>query len=114
MLYQNMTYFHNVASRAKSEALGQISEPAIVPIFNVSVTEGLSCEMSLKQAKTTSFPLRNILLYLYRKILGLPLWFEFLATDPEVRILFLALPDFLRSSESGKVPTQPRENLGAT
>jgi hypothetical protein len=28
-------------------------------------------------------------------------WLEFLATDPEVRVLFPALPDFLRSSGSG-------------
>jgi hypothetical protein len=28
-------------------------------------------------------------------------WPEFLATDPEVRVRFLALPDFLRSSGSG-------------
>jgi hypothetical protein len=36
-------------------------------------------------------------------------WSEFLATDPEVRVRFLALPDFLRSSESGTGFTQPRE-----
>jgi hypothetical protein len=34
---------------------------------------------------------------------------EFLATDPEVRVLFPALPDFLRSSGSGTGSTQPRE-----
>jgi hypothetical protein len=28
-------------------------------------------------------------------------WSEFLATDPEVRVRFSSLPDFLRSSESG-------------
>jgi hypothetical protein len=28
-------------------------------------------------------------------------WLEFLATDPEVLVLFPALPDFLRSSGSG-------------
>jgi hypothetical protein len=32
------------------------------------------------------------------------------ATDPEVRVRFRALPDFLRSSGSGMGPTQPREN----
>jgi hypothetical protein len=32
-----------------------------------------------------------------------------LATDPEVRGRFPALPDFLRSSGSGTGPTQPRE-----
>jgi hypothetical protein len=33
----------------------------------------------------------------------------FLATDPEVRVRFPALPDFLRSSGSGTGSTQPRE-----
>jgi hypothetical protein len=28
-------------------------------------------------------------------------WLEFLATDPEVRVRFRALPDFLRSGRSG-------------
>jgi hypothetical protein len=36
-------------------------------------------------------------------------WSEFLATDPEVRVRFPALPDFLRSSGSGTGSTQPRE-----
>jgi hypothetical protein len=36
-------------------------------------------------------------------------WSEFLATDPEVRVRFPALPDFLRCG-SGTGPTQPREN----
>jgi hypothetical protein len=40
---------------------------------------------------------------------------EFLATDPEVRVRFPALPDFLRSNGSGTGSTQPREyNWGAT
>jgi hypothetical protein len=34
---------------------------------------------------------------------------EFLATDPDVRVRFPKLPDFLRSSGSGMGPTQPRE-----
>jgi hypothetical protein len=33
----------------------------------------------------------------------------FLATDPEVRVRFPVLPDFLRSSGSGTGSTQPRE-----
>jgi hypothetical protein len=33
----------------------------------------------------------------------------FLATDPEVRVLVPALPDFLRSSGPGTGSTQPRE-----
>jgi hypothetical protein len=42
-------------------------------------------------------------------------WSELLVTDPEVRVLFPALPDFLRSCGSGTVSTQPREyNWGAT
>jgi hypothetical protein len=36
-------------------------------------------------------------------------WSQFLATDPEVRVRFPALPDFLRSSGSGTGTTQPRE-----
>jgi hypothetical protein len=41
-------------------------------------------------------------------------WSEFLATDPEVRVRFAALPDFLRSSGSRTVSTQPRKyNWGA-
>jgi hypothetical protein len=36
-------------------------------------------------------------------------WSEFVATDPEVQVRFLALPDFLRSSGSGTESTQPRE-----
>jgi hypothetical protein len=36
-------------------------------------------------------------------------------TDPEVRVLFSALSDFLRSSGSGTGSTQPREyNRGTT
>jgi hypothetical protein len=34
---------------------------------------------------------------------------ELLASDPEVRVRFLALSDFLRSSRSGTGSTQPRE-----
>jgi hypothetical protein len=34
---------------------------------------------------------------------------EFLATDPEIRVRFPALPDFLRNSGSGTGSTQPRE-----
>jgi hypothetical protein len=36
-------------------------------------------------------------------------WSEFLATDPEVRARFPALPGLLRSSGSGTGSTQPRE-----
>jgi hypothetical protein len=35
-------------------------------------------------------------------------WSELLATDPEVRVRFPEIPDFL-SSESGTGSTQPRE-----
>jgi hypothetical protein len=42
-------------------------------------------------------------------------WSEFLTTDPEVRVGFPALQDFIRSSGSRTGSTQPREyNLGAT
>jgi hypothetical protein len=42
-------------------------------------------------------------------------WSEFLATDPEARVRFPVLPDFLRSSGSETGSTQPREyNRGAT
>jgi hypothetical protein len=34
---------------------------------------------------------------------------EFLATDPEVRVRFPALPDFLRSNGSGTGFTRPHE-----
>jgi hypothetical protein len=36
-------------------------------------------------------------------------WSEFLATDPGFRVLFSALPHFLRSSGSGTGTTQLRE-----
>jgi hypothetical protein len=36
-------------------------------------------------------------------------WSEFMATDPEVRVRFPALPYFVRSSWSGTESTQPRE-----
>jgi hypothetical protein len=36
-------------------------------------------------------------------------WSEFLATDPEVRVRFPALPDFLSSSESETGTIEPRE-----
>jgi hypothetical protein len=38
-----------------------------------------------------------------------PLWSEFLATDPEVRVRVPELPDFLASSGSGTGSTQPCE-----
>jgi hypothetical protein len=37
------------------------------------------------------------------------LWSEFVATDPEIRVRFPALPDFLGSSGSGTGSTPPRE-----
>jgi hypothetical protein len=36
-------------------------------------------------------------------------WSEFLATDPEVRVRFPALPHFLKSSGTGTRGTQPHE-----
>jgi hypothetical protein len=46
---------------------------------------------------------------LNRRLPPPPLWSEFLATDPEVRVRFPVLPDFLRNSGSRKGSTQPRE-----
>jgi hypothetical protein len=37
-------------------------------------------------------------------------WSELLATDPEIRVLSLELPDFLRTSGFGTGPTEPREH----
>jgi hypothetical protein len=37
------------------------------------------------------------------------MFYQFLATDPEIRVRFLALPDFVRSSRSGTGSTQPHE-----
>jgi hypothetical protein len=51
----------------------------------------------------------NIKLKGYSAILRLPLWSEFLAIDPEVRVRFPALPEFLRSSEYETGTTQPRK-----
>jgi hypothetical protein len=39
------------------------------------------------------------------------LWSEVLGTNPEVRVRFPALVDFLRSSGSGTGSTQPREQI---
>jgi hypothetical protein len=36
-------------------------------------------------------------------------WSEFLVTDPEVRVRFSAVPDFLRSVDSGTGSTHLRE-----
>jgi hypothetical protein len=36
-------------------------------------------------------------------------WSAFLAADPEAQVRFPALPDFLRSNESGTGTTQPHE-----
>jgi hypothetical protein len=55
---------------------------------------------------------QNILM---RLILRPPLWSELLATDPEVWVLFPAIPEFLSSSGPGTGFTQPREyNRGAS
>jgi hypothetical protein len=36
-------------------------------------------------------------------------WLEFLTADPEVRVRFPALPDFLKGSTSGTGSTQSRK-----
>jgi hypothetical protein len=57
--------------------------------------------------KTSNFPsLTEVRDFIKAFILP---WSEFLATDPEVRVRFPALPDFLRSSGSGTGSTQPRD-----
>jgi hypothetical protein len=45
----------------------------------------------------------------FRETASMVYWPEFLTTDPEAPVHFLALPDFLRSSGSGTGSTQPRE-----
>jgi hypothetical protein len=41
-------------------------------------------------------------------------WSEFLATDPEARVRFLALPDFRRNSGCGKIYSALEEkNIGS-
>jgi hypothetical protein len=47
--------------------------------------------------------------YLILSTASVVLWAELLATGPEVRVLFPALPDFLRSIGSGTGSTQPRD-----
>jgi hypothetical protein len=46
---------------------------------------------------------------IYTTLTAFVIWSEFLATDPVDRVLFPALPLFLRSSGSGTGSTQPRE-----
>jgi hypothetical protein len=58
-----------------------------------------------------------LLIFIFIKFLtaSVVLWSELLATDPEVQVRFLGLPDFPRSSGSGKGSTQPLEyNCGVT
>jgi hypothetical protein len=51
----------------------------------------------------------EVIIYSCEAYIGPPLWS--LPTDPEVRVRFPALPDFLRSSCSGMGSTQPRGEL---
>jgi hypothetical protein len=51
----------------------------------------------------------NFPIYTFKKTASVVFWSEFLLTDPEVRVRFLALPDFLRSSGSELGSSQPRE-----
>jgi hypothetical protein len=44
-----------------------------------------------------------------RETVSVVYWSEFLATYPEIRVRFPALPDFLRSIGSGTGSTQPHE-----
>jgi hypothetical protein len=57
----------------------------------------------------------NLCLYSNDPTSSVVWWSKFLTVDTEVHVRFLALPDFLTSSESGTEPTQPREyNWGVT
>jgi hypothetical protein len=56
---------------------------------------------------TPGFPVKDAYVITIDRLCGL-VPSEFRATDPEVRVRFPALPDFL-SSESGTGSTQPRE-----
>jgi hypothetical protein len=49
------------------------------------------------------------LVIFFSKIASVVKWSEFLATDPEVQVRFLALPYYQKSSGSGTGSTQPRE-----
>jgi hypothetical protein len=53
--------------------------------------------------------LRFLFLYSVVSTASVVYWSEFLPTDPEIRVRFPALLDFLRSSGSGTESTQPRE-----
>jgi hypothetical protein len=61
------------------------------------------------------FPFYVLRRHSYTQTASVIYWSESLATEPEVRVRFSALPDYLRSSGSGTRSTQPREyNWGAT
>jgi hypothetical protein len=59
--------------------------------------------------QNTTFMYINIW-YLYSRTASVVWWSEFQATDPEVRVRFPALPDFLRSSGSETGYTQSCED----
>jgi hypothetical protein len=70
--------------------------------------------LSQKQIKNrVSNPSRWKYIALYNVEIGRDrlcgLWSGFISTDPEVRVRFPVLPDFLRSSGSGTGSTQPLE-----
>jgi hypothetical protein len=52
---------------------------------------------------------RNIIFLVLVSTASVGYWSELLATDPEVRVRFPALPDFLRSGGSGTGSTQPHD-----
>jgi hypothetical protein len=77
-------------------------------------TTSVSILESMDPNKTVSWrPSENWCMNLYLRTQSLTAfvfqWSEFLATDPEARVRFPALPHFLRSSGSGTGSTQPRE-----
>jgi hypothetical protein len=81
-----------------------------------NLTLFFSWARSIRSTLSRHISLRSILILLLhiRLTASLVYWPEFLAADPEVRVRFLALPDFLKSSGSGTGSTKPREcNWGA-
>jgi hypothetical protein len=73
----------------------------------------MSLEIEYNHRRENFHPMRKILMLCYVLVLcvtaSVVQWSEFLATDPEIRVRFPELSDFVTSSGSGKGSTQPRE-----
>jgi hypothetical protein len=75
------------------------------------MSDSRSCCFTPRKTQTIPNALEICDFAMERGIYGQTLWSsgqEFLHTDPEVRVRFPVLPDFLRSSMSGTGTTQPR------